>query len=72
VLCSFSGRQVIRVASGDTHLGGYRVKEGSLAMCSIANIHRSPRYWGPDPDDFRPERFLQGEVRGGGKGGKWW
>lgn len=47
-----------REAVSDTHLGGYVVPAGSLAITSPYLIHRNPRLW-PDPEEFRPRRFLQ-------------
>jgi cytochrome P450 len=43
----------------EVELGGYRLPAGALVMPSIAAIHfREDVY--PEPDDFRPERFLEG------------
>jgi cytochrome P450 family 135 len=44
----------------ETELAGYRLPAGAVVMPSIAAIHfREDLY--PDPDEFRPERFLGGE-----------
>lgn len=50
----YLGREAIR----DTHLAGYVVPTGSLAITSPYLIHRNPRLW-PDPEEFRPRRFIQ-------------
>jgi cytochrome P450 len=48
-----------RRLTSDTELGGYRIPAGAVVMPSIAAIHfREDLY--PDPDEFRPERFLDG------------
>jgi cytochrome P450 len=45
-----------------TELGGYRVPANVPVLVNLANIHRHPDYW-PEPEAFRPERFLEGESR---------
>ena len=48
------GRQLTR----EIELGGYRIPAGALVMPAITAIHfREDLY--PDPDEFRPERFLE-------------
>jgi cytochrome P450 len=49
------GRKLTR----EIELNGYRLPAGTLVMPAIAAIHfREDLY--PEPDEFRPERFLQG------------
>lgn len=31
---------------------------GSGVVCSIWGIHRDPKYWGPNAEEFDPDRFL--------------
>nr|QZP43535.1 cytochrome P450 monooxygenase CYP341AB1 [Ephestia elutella] len=31
-------------------------------MINILAIHKNPKYWGPDSNKFRPERFLEGPL----------
>lgn len=48
---------IARRLTRDIELGGYRIPAGALLLPSIAAIHfREDLY--PDPDEFRPERFL--------------
>jgi cytochrome P450 len=48
------GRRLTR----EIELGGYRIPAGALLLPSIAAVHfREDLY--PDPDEFRPERFLE-------------
>ncbi|HEX8074450.1 MAG TPA: cytochrome P450 [Thermoleophilaceae bacterium] len=55
---------VTRKVTRETELGGYRIPAGALVMPAIAGIHfREDLY--PEPDEFRPERFL-GSTPGGG------
>jgi cytochrome P450 len=47
----------------DVELDGYRIPAGALLLPSIAAIHlRDDLY--PDPDEFRPERFIDGSPDG--------
>jgi cytochrome P450 family 135 len=48
---------VARLLTREIELGGYRIPAGAYVMPAIAAIHfREDLY--PDPDEFRPERFL--------------
>jgi carotene epsilon-monooxygenase len=40
------------------------VPRGQDVMISVYNIHHSPAVWGPDADEFIPERFgpLDGPI----------
>jgi cytochrome P450 len=49
------GRKLTR----EVEIGGYRIPSGALVMAAITAIHfRDDLY--PNPDEFRPERFLDG------------
>jgi cytochrome P450 family 135 len=51
--------ETARRLSQEIELGGYRIPAGAMVMPSIVAIHfREDIY--EDPDEFRPERFLQG------------
>jgi cytochrome P450 len=51
--------ETARRLSQEVELGGYRIPAGAMVMPSIVAIHfREDIY--DDPDEFRPERFLQG------------
>jgi cytochrome P450 len=49
---------VARAVKKPFELGGYTLPPGVTAMPSIALVHRRPDLY-PDPDAFRPERFLE-------------
>jgi cytochrome P450 len=52
---------IARRLTREIELGGYRIPAGALLMPSIAAVHyRQDLY--PDPDEFRPERFLRGTT----------
>ncbi|QSA98762.1 cytochrome P450 [Methylococcus sp. EFPC2] len=48
---------LIRKNTGETSLGGYRIRKDGLVIVNVANIHRHPGFW-EMPDAFSPERFL--------------
>jgi cytochrome P450 family 135 len=51
--------EAARRLSREIEIGGYRIPAGALVMPAIAAIHfREDLY--PEPDEFRPERFLEG------------
>ncbi len=52
-----------REATRDLELGGYRVRKGTTIFMSQWVSHRDPRYFGPDPEAFRPERWLDGLAK---------
>jgi cytochrome P450/NADPH-cytochrome P450 reductase len=43
-----------------TTLGGgrYRIEKGSRLLCLIPKIHRDPKFYGEDANEFKPERML--------------
>lgn len=43
----------IFTATGDTLVNGTKI------IINIWALHRNPRYWGDDAEQFRPERFLE-------------
>jgi cytochrome P450 len=49
------GRQPLQ----DCTIAGWQVKKGYQLMVPFYSIHRHPQ-WHPEPDEFRPERFLAG------------
>lgn len=51
-----------REATTDLELGGYRVRKGYTVFISQWVSHRDPRYF-PDPEAFRPERWLDGLAK---------
>ena len=52
-----------REATRDLELGGHRVRKGTTIFMSQWVSHRDPRYFGPDPEAFRPERWLDGLAK---------
>jgi cytochrome P450 len=50
-----TGREAIR----DTTIHGTRIPKGHIVLISMYTTHRDERFF-PDPDAFRPERWLDG------------
>ena len=50
-----TGREAIR----DTIVGGLRIPKHHIMLISMYATHRDPRFY-PEPDAFRPERWLDG------------
>jgi cytochrome P450 len=52
---------VARKLTRDTQVGAWRLPAGTLVLPAIAAIHARPDLY-PAPEEFRPERFLDGET----------
>lgn len=48
--------------SGEVLPGGYHVDKGIPITVLLHELHRDQSVWGPDAEDFRPERFLEGAI----------
>lgn len=46
----------------DTHLGGYFIPAGTVMVAGHYAMHVDKELWG-DPENFRPERFLNGDGK---------
>ncbi|XP_074642650.1 cytochrome P450 1A1-like [Tubulanus polymorphus] len=51
------GPILLRAASVDAKLDGYDIPKGSQVWANVYACHHDPRVW-DDPDDFKPERFI--------------
>jgi cytochrome P450 len=52
--------EVFRAPAEPTELGGYRFEPGTQLAASIFLVQYDPALYPPDPQAFRPERFLEG------------
>lgn len=52
-----------RRATADDRIGEFDLPRGSVALMSQWITHRHPRFW-PEPESFKPERFLGDASRG--------
>ncbi len=57
---------VPRMALADTRIGGQPIPAGTVVVPFVWGMNRDPEHFGPDPDLFDPERFLQVDGDGGG------
>lgn len=54
-----------RRTTADSDLGGWHIPAGSHVVLSPYFTHRHPEFW-KAPEEFRPERFLDGDPRAKG------
>jgi len=52
---------VARKLTAPLEIGGYELPAGTFVMAAIAALHHREDLF-PQPDDFRPERFLEGKA----------
>ena len=52
--------EVFRAVTETTDFGGYRLDPGTQLAASIFLVQYDPELYPPDPEAFRPERFLEG------------
>lgn len=55
--------QIGRVLTEETVIDGWTVPARTMVIVPMTVIHRDPQIY-PDPDEFRPERFLDGNDPG--------
>lgn len=60
VACPVSGRLGRVNRSQPTLYGGYTIPAGYVFSMSITDLHLDPLAFGPDPWEFKPERWLEG------------
>ncbi len=54
---------LLREATADHSLGGYRIRAGDQLLLSIPALHHDPRHW-PQPQRFDPRRFTDFSTDG--------
>ncbi|KAF8792511.1 Cytochrome P450 2U1 like protein [Argiope bruennichi] len=47
----------------ETELNGYVIPKGCTVIANLWAILHNPKYWGPDAEIFRPERFLADDEK---------
>ena len=57
---------IMRLNRYEEIFAGYKIPSGTNLVVPVHLLHRHPKYWGPDPEAFQPERWLS---EGGGGGG---
>ena len=53
---------VLRTVRQPVEIGGHHFAVGSVLAPSIYLVQHRRELWGPDADEFRPERWLEGDV----------
>lgn len=49
---------------GQVSIGGkYLIQDGQTTVVLIPNLHRDPDTFGPDADEFKPERMLDHNLK---------
>uniref|UniRef100_A0A1D1Z9I1 Cytochrome P450 82C4 n=1 Tax=Anthurium amnicola TaxID=1678845 RepID=A0A1D1Z9I1_9ARAE len=49
-------------AMEDCEIAGFHVPAGTRLLTNIWKLQRDPAAWAPDPEEFRPDRFLPGSA----------
>ncbi|KAJ3026559.1 UNVERIFIED_CONTAM: hypothetical protein HDU68_005453 [Siphonaria sp. JEL0065] len=50
-----------RIALEDDVIDGYPIPKGTFINMSPEAMHKNPEFWGPDVDEFKPERWQTGD-----------
>jgi cytochrome P450 len=53
---------IMRRATVDDTIGGYRIRRGNLIAISPHTLQRDTRWWGPDSDSYDPVRFYDADM----------
>uniref|UniRef100_A0A1J3EZ69 Cytochrome P450 83A1 n=2 Tax=Noccaea caerulescens TaxID=107243 RepID=A0A1J3EZ69_NOCCA len=53
---------VPRCCIQDTKIAGYDIPKGTTVNVNAWAVSRDEKEWGPNPDEFRPERFFEKDV----------
>ncbi|RWA04221.1 hypothetical protein EKO27_g10884 [Xylaria grammica] len=59
----------MREAIRDTTLANHRIPRGATVLVSPWMINRSPKFWGDDSTEFRPERWISDSGKANQTGG---
>lgn len=62
VLRLYPGSLTNRDMGEDVYHNDFRLVKGLNMNISIYSLHRDPKYWGPDAEEFKPERFEPAKV----------
>ncbi|KAJ3775023.1 cytochrome P450 [Lentinula raphanica] len=56
----------------NTSIAGYTFRKGAMVICPGRLQHLDPDIWGPDVDDFVPDRFVRSSTEGAIQGNPNW
>ena len=51
----------------DLVIGDHLIPQGTACLFSNEILARDVRHFGPDPEEFRPERWIESDARSSGK-----
>ncbi|KAL7033672.1 hypothetical protein ACKWTF_007672 [Chironomus riparius] len=58
-----AGGIIARETSEEVNLSGYTVPKGTVLAICAHQMHRNPRFWGSDANEFKPERFNSENIK---------
>uniref|UniRef100_A0A8D8NZL6 Cytochrome P450 4C1 n=1 Tax=Culex pipiens TaxID=7175 RepID=A0A8D8NZL6_CULPI len=56
------GPVVGRTCTAPTKISKTTIPPGATIVCGVYNVHRNPKYWGDNVDEFNPDRFYPERV----------
>lgn len=59
----------LREAQRDSQIGGHVIPKGTRIIVPIWLVNHSPEAWGPDVEEFKPERWISEEGKPNNHGG---
>ncbi|KAK0486231.1 cytochrome P450 [Armillaria novae-zelandiae] len=60
----YSNSISVRAVTEDTIISGYTFRKGGVVMCPVRPHHWDADIWGPDVEEFVPDRFIRESAHG--------
>eukprot|EP01018_Ginkgo_biloba_P008421 Gb_24902 [translate_table: standard] len=54
---------MIRTAYREIKLGNFYLPKGAAVTLPVLAVHHSEKFWGPDANEFKPQRFAEGASK---------
>ena len=58
-----AGGIVARETSNEVNLSGYTIPKETVLVICAHQMHRNPKFWGLDANEFKPERFSPENIK---------
>ncbi|XP_070504539.1 probable cytochrome P450 313a4 [Chironomus tepperi] len=58
-----AGGIIGRQTSEEVNLSGYIIPKGTVLGICVHKMHRNPKFWGSDANEFKPERFSPENIK---------